>query len=300
MELGMDVSVIIVNYNTKELTKNCIESVIAKTIGVSYEIILVDNASTDGSVEEFQDIKNVRLIRSDVNLGFGKANNLGYRYAHGKYLFLLNSDTILLNNAIKEFYDQMEQRNDSVGCMGCLLVDSEKRRCHSYGRFPTIGNELVRRPFPFLQRIPCVNTGFDVPLRKNEDSSFEVEYIIGADLFLRRKVVDDFGLFDPSFFLYYEETEMQFRYRKNGIVSIIINTPQIMHLEGGSQKERVNLLWRTHDIDSLMLCFRKIYGNNITVFFKFVLGASYLLLALFNYSTPFSGKFQVVKKIFLS
>ena len=101
----MDVSVIIVNYNTLGLTSDCIESIIAQTSTVEYEIILVDNASTDGSKEVFAQDKRIKYIYSDRNLGFGRANNLGIREAKGRYLFFLNSDTILLNNAVKLFFD---------------------------------------------------------------------------------------------------------------------------------------------------------------------------------------------------
>ena len=90
----MDVSIIIVNYNTKDLTSQCIDSIYEKTQGVRFEIILVDNASTDGSKEVFEKDTRITYIYSDENLGFGRANNLGAKVAKGKYLFLLNSDTI--------------------------------------------------------------------------------------------------------------------------------------------------------------------------------------------------------------
>ena len=90
------------------------DSVFAQTSGVLFEVILVDNASTDGSIELFEKDDRICFVESGGNLGFGKANNLGYNYATGKYLFLLNSDTLLLNNAIKEFFLQMEQRAEDL------------------------------------------------------------------------------------------------------------------------------------------------------------------------------------------
>ena len=103
----MDVSIIIVNYNTRQLTSNCIESIFKYTNGVSFEVILVDNASTDGSIDFFTNDERIIFISSKENLGFGRANNLGYKVAKGRYIFLLNSDTLLLNNAIKIFCDTM-------------------------------------------------------------------------------------------------------------------------------------------------------------------------------------------------
>ena len=102
----IDVSIIIVNYNTKVVTQKCIESVIDKTKAVSYEIILVDNASDDGSVEAIKE-KNylfVKIIENKSNYGFGRANNIGVKVAKGKYILFLNSDTILLNDAVSLFF----------------------------------------------------------------------------------------------------------------------------------------------------------------------------------------------------
>ena len=123
-EYKKQVSIIMVNYNTKELTKKAIQAVFDKTEGVEYEIIVVDNDSKDGSVEElkktFQD--KIIIIESKENLGFGRGNNLGIKQAKGKYIFLLNSDTELINNAIKIFYDYMEQ-NEQVGICGGNLYN---------------------------------------------------------------------------------------------------------------------------------------------------------------------------------
>ena len=100
----MDVSVIIVNYNTLQMTKDCIDSVIEKTTDVDYEIILVDNASTDGSKEFFKNYRGITYIYNEKNLGFGAANNTGAKTATGDFLFFLNSDTLFKNNALLIFY----------------------------------------------------------------------------------------------------------------------------------------------------------------------------------------------------
>ena len=105
----MDVSIIIVNFNTRQMTSECIDSIIEKTQGLEFEIILVDNASTDGSKEFFEKDERITYIYSEKNGGFGYGNNLGMKVAKGKYFFLLNSDTLLINNAVKEFYDYAEK-----------------------------------------------------------------------------------------------------------------------------------------------------------------------------------------------
>lgn len=132
----MQVSIIIVNYNTKELIKNAIQSVFDKTENIDYEIIVIDNASQDGSVEDLKNTfqEKIKIIESKENLGFGRANNLGIKQAQGKYIFLLNSDIELINNAIKTFYDYMEQ-NEHVGVCGGNLFNKKNIVEESYVMF---------------------------------------------------------------------------------------------------------------------------------------------------------------------
>ena len=134
----MDVSIIIVNYNTKNLTLQCIDSIYEKTIGVSFEIIIVDNNSTDGSQELLSQDNRIVFVEAGENLGFGKANNLGVEKSNGKFIFFLNSDTILVNNAIKCFYDySINHQQLKLGAIGCLLENRDGEKVHSYGFFPT-------------------------------------------------------------------------------------------------------------------------------------------------------------------
>lgn len=297
----MDVSVIIVNYNTKELTKACIDSVFSQTSGVSFEVILVDNASTDGSIDLFEKDDRIRFIESGGNLGFGKANNLGYQYATGKYLFLLNSDTLLLNNAIKEFFLQMEQRDESIACMGCLLIDAKQKPTHSYGRFPTFWNELVRKPFRTLQRLSFIRNRFDGyddgPLSVIDERCFEVEYVTGADLFMRKTVADQFGLFDPDFFMYYEECEMQYRYRKHGYRSAMTDAPKVQHLVGGSDVSSRSL-WGDRDIESLVMGCRKMYGHRKTQLMRYGWAIAFIPMLLLDWRYPVREKYAYMKRFF--
>lgn len=295
----MDVTIIIVNYNTLELTNACVDSIAEKTSGINYEIILVDNASTDGSKEFFENDARIKYIYSTENLGFGRANNLGYKQSTGKYIFLLNSDTLLLNNAIKEFYDMMESHADNIACMGCLLTDVNGKQIHSYGRFPTLMNTLIRRCLPFWKKIPHISAGFDYKNVKYFDNKcFIVEYVTGADLFIRRHVVEKYGLFDPDFFMYYEETEMQFRYKKHGFYSCIINTPKIIHLEGGSQKKSNR--WSTKSIHGLMTCYRKMYGTFRCKVLKFLLIILTMPIALVDWRYTINIRLTYIKKILCS
>lgn len=223
----MNVSIIIVNYNTKELTNNCINSIIENTKDVSYEIILVDNASTDGSKELFEDDARVRYIYNNINEGFGKANNLGLIYSTGDYIFLLNSDTILKNNAIFYFFDAMQHAVPNVACMGCILEGPDGNPTKSFGPFLSFKVVVPKHVIQIVNK-PISKLGVNVPV------------VLGADLFIRRSVIDKYGLFDPAFFMYHEENDLQRRYFQVGYISKIINGPKIVHFEGKSNKNKIN------------------------------------------------------------
>ena len=234
----MQVSIVIVNYNTKQLTANCIDSIIAKTSSVEYEIILVDNASTDGSQDIFAFDERIRFIEAGDNLGFGKANNLGVQHSKGDYVFFLNSDTLLLNNAIYELWHYCEEhKTEKIGGLGCVLCDGNNKRCHSYAKLSS-WKDIVKSYFiaPFCKSKAKKIMAMDA---ENESKdAFEVGYVTGADLFVSRKVLDECGCFDPDFFMYSEESEMQWRFKKHGYMNMIIKSPKIMHLEGMSQAKK--------------------------------------------------------------
>lgn len=234
----MQVSIIIVNYNTKHLTADCIDSIIAKTSEVEYEIILVDNASSDGSQEEFSSDGRILFLEAGDNLGFGKANNLGAQHAKGDYIFFLNSDTLLLNNAIYEMWRYSEEhKEDNIGGLGCILCDGNNQRCHSYAKLNT-WKDIVKSYFlaPYTKKKAKEIMAMDAEDECKD--AFEVGYVTGADLFVSRKVIDECGCFDPDFFMYSEESEMQWRFKKHGYKNMIIKSPKIMHLEGMSQAKK--------------------------------------------------------------
>lgn len=226
----MDVSIIIVNYNTLQLTRNCIESIFTKTKDVDFEVILVDNASTDGSKDFFEKDERIKYIYSQENLGFGRGNNLGYKYAQGNYIFLLNSDTVLINNAIYELVRFMNKHPEITICGG-QLFNAEMQMCHSYGLLlPSLKQELDTLFRGLFSR--NIKKRIDSEILLNDYAV--VSYITGADMLLRRNKVDEIGLFDPDFFMYYEETEMSRRYANNGYLSVFYPKAEIQHLEGKS------------------------------------------------------------------
>lgn len=238
----MKVSVIIVTYNTRQMTSECIDSVFEKTQDVDFEVVLVDNASADGSRDFFAKDSRIKYIYSEKNLGFGGGNNLGYKYATGDFIFLLNSDTLLVNNAIKEFCAYMRKAPQNVGCLGCVMQDKYGNRIHSYhSTFPTllwIFKEII------CVSIPKIYNPYKAREKKQSKDKYpmKVAVITGADLFIRRTVIEKCGLFDTAFFMYYEETEMQHRFLQKGYEAWVIDTPKIIHLAGASSKDKKHFL----------------------------------------------------------
>ena len=229
----MKVSVIIVNYNTLHVLRPCLESIIEQTASIDYEIIVVDNGSTDGSIEALSGDNRVILIPTGENLGFGRANNKGVEQAKGDYIFFLNSDTLLKNIAVKMLYDFAQQYQGKLGALGCILEDRQGNRIHSYGPFPKMGNDFHKFLWiPILKGLRL----YHQPAIEYPEHWMKVDYVTGADLFVSRQVLDECGSFHPAFFMYYEESEMQHRFQLHGYDNILLNGPEIVHLEGEGGK----------------------------------------------------------------
>jgi len=253
---SLQVSIIVVNYNTLQLTEECIDSVFDKTKGITFEVILIDNRSTDGSKEHFQNDKRIKYIYSFENMGFGRANNIGMMLAKGEYLFLLNSDTILLNNSVKYFYEYAKNHDNDKICnfYGSWLLDKNKQITLSYGIEPTIRTMLQRACLPYLIVLGIIkHQKFEHVENPNYGKTAEVGYVSGADIFVNAKLVSEFGAFDHNFFMYYEEAEWQKRLKPYGVKSYIIEGPQIIHLHSGSDSTKKS----KHDsINSMIMMHR--------------------------------------------
>lgn len=194
------------------MTLQCINSIHEKSKDISFEIILVDNSSTDGSKELFQKDKRITYLYGFENLGFGKANNLGLKVASGRNILFLNPDTMLINNAIKILSDYLDEHL-IVGACGGNLFDSEMQPALSFKRFyPGITDEINNLLFHIPEKIFYRNVWYF----NNTEKDIDVAYISGADLMVRKSVIDLTGSFAPDFFMYYEETDLCFRISKAG------------------------------------------------------------------------------------
>lgn len=268
----MDVSIILVSYNTKDLTRDCLRSIYEKTQGIEFEIFVVDNNSHDGSPEMIeQEFPEVRLIRNSENKGFGAANNIAIRQSNAKYIFCLNTDTILLNNAVKIFFDFMEQpENRNVGACGGNLLDKNMNYHSSYGKFPSILRILwttvgLHFLFPYFYR----KLFFEIKGKTDKSKFLSVDYITGADLFLRKRVINEVGAFDEDFFMYFEDTELCLRISKAGFSLTILPLPEIIHLCSLSVKniplDKIKMFRKSE-----LLYFKKLNGPIASLFVKYL------------------------------
>jgi len=225
----MNVSIIYVNYKTPELVRNSIRSVKEKTKGISYEIIVVDNHSEDNSLQAIKDeYPDVICIQAKENLGFGRANNLGIEIAKGECVFFLNPDTLLINNAIEILYRSLSS-SDSIGACGGNLYDENHCPTNSFSRkFTSYWQELLSIVYipPICLKYPRSQ------FFNHTEKPLDVAVIIGADLMVKREVLDKVGLFDPDFFLNAEESELCYRIKKAGYSIVSFPEAKIIHLEG--------------------------------------------------------------------
>ncbi len=283
----MDVSIIIVNYKTPDLVTDCVNSIRELTQDISYEIIVVDNASGDNSAEILKkEFKNeIKVIESEVNLGFGKANNLGVSCAQGEYVFLLNSDTVLVNNAIKILYDYIRQHKDTGVAGGNLYsVDMKENSSFSLAfddietlkhksRWINIIKETASRVYrqKFYSEEQKRHFAYKNTFNYT-DSPLEVAYIFGTDMMLSRKLYNEMKGFDPDFFMYAEEEELSWRIHKTGYKSVNVPQAKIVHLDGGTFKRDDSFNARQYGMrmTGAMTYYKKRYGiKGVEDFYKY-------------------------------
>ncbi len=239
----MKLSIIIVNYNTYFLTKQTVESVIKKEQPYDYEIVLVDNASVDGSIEALEETfseeieqKLIHIIRNTANLGFSKANNIGMREAKGEYILLLNSDTEVEGDCLEECLKRMEV-DSQLGALGCKVVLADGTLDHACKRgFPTPKASLYY--FMKWDKKDPIKYGQYAALHLGEDEVGEVDVLTGAFMLMPKRVLDEVGLLDEDFFMYGEDIDLCYRIKEGGYKILYYPKEKIIHHKGGSSKKR--------------------------------------------------------------
>lgn len=241
----MDLSIFVVSYNTRELTRRCLRAIVASEIRASYEIIVVDNASVDGSADAIErEFPSVRLVRSDTNLGFAAGNNLARRHASGERFLLLNPDTRVQPDAIERLL-AFSIAHPEAGITGGRTLNDDG----SLNPWSCRG-----RPTPWSMF--CQATGLTTRFRMHplfdpaslgpwqRDSVREVDVVVGCFLMIHRELWDELGGFDPAFFMYGEETDLCLRARQRGYRPMITPDAVIVHHGAASEPSEPHKLVR--------------------------------------------------------
>lgn len=225
----MDISFIIVNWNTRDLLRDCLDSIDQTVDALSYEIIVVDNASTDGSLDMLsQKYPRVKTIANSENRGFGAANNQGFAVMQGKYALLINTDAVLTKGAVQKLWDFAEANpRAAIVCGQLLNADGSKQ--NSVAAFPTLltlasNTSLLEYFFP--GKYPSKRYDHQRPL--------EVDSAIGACMMIRKKALDEVSFFDERYFFFFEETDLAFAMKRVGWKVYQVPDALIYHLQGQS------------------------------------------------------------------
>ncbi|MFA6306881.1 MAG: glycosyltransferase family 2 protein [Patescibacteria group bacterium] len=222
----MDISIVIVNYKSKDLTLNCVRSIRqADWPGLAYEIIIVDNYSGDLKGDDLKQFGDIKFIMNGQNIGLGAANNKGARIAQGKYIVIMNPDTLAGKDVFLKLFNYLEN-NPGAGVVGPKQFNLDKTIQASCFRWPGLMTPLFRRT-P-LGKIGLGKKDLDRFLYKdyNKDSLREVDWLLGSFLFCRASAFRQIGLYDEKFFLYFEDTDLCKRFWQAGWK--VVYNPQAM------------------------------------------------------------------------
>ncbi len=236
-----DVSVLIVSYNTKDMTLDCIRSLIQETVNTTLQIIVIDNQSPDGSADAIAEaFPDVHLIRSEENLGFAKANNVAAQYATGDYILLLNPDTVVIENAVDRLMAFAREAPDAKIWGGrTVFADGTLNPTSCWGDMT---------PWSLL----CVSLGLNAVFKKSELFNYEcygqwprnhvrqVDIVTGCFLLMKRSFWEDLEGFDPLFFMYGEEADLCLRARHKGAKPTMTPEATIIHYGGASESLRAD------------------------------------------------------------
>lgn len=287
--MNIDVSIIVVNYNTREITLACLDSVYRETRDVGFEIILVDNGSEDGSVPAIRErFPQVSLIDAGRNLGFARANNLAAQQARGRYLCLLNSDTVVLDNAIGELVRFADRHPQAGAIGGRTFFPDMSLNPNSCWAAPTLWSTFCQAVglASLLPSSRIFNTeamgGWD------RSTTRRVEIVSGCFMLMAVGLWAQLGGFDTSFFMYGEDAELCIRVRQLGYSCLICPTARIVHYGGASERVRADSLTRLFRAKSQLFVkhwrstFAKHLGIRLFDLWAIIRCVIYTTLGIFN------------------
>ena len=235
--LAMDLSIIIVNWNSKDYLRRCVASILAETVGIDFEILVIDSASYDGcDMMLREEYPQIRFMQSDKNLGFAKANNLAFRASQGDAVLFLNPDTELVGPAINMLFHQLQEL-PAAGAIGCRLLNSDGTvQTSCVQSIPTILNQLLDSEAS-RAKWPKSRLWGMARLYSASQNPGEVEAITGACLMLKRNVFEHLGLFSEDYFMYAEDIDLSYKARKAGYRNYYVPLATVIHHGGSSTQQ---------------------------------------------------------------
>jgi GT2 family glycosyltransferase len=256
-----DLSIIIVNWNSKEYLRRCIESILLWTTNITYEIVVIDGASFDGCGEMLNEcFPQVRFIQSETNVGFAKANNCAFRKSYGRYILFLNPDTELVSPAANIMYDFI-RKTPNAGAIGCKLLNADKTvQTSCIQSFPTLLNqfldsELLRTCWP---KSPLWG---NATLFDDQTGAREVDGIVGACIMVERSFFEKVGLFSEEYFMYAEDLDLCYKMNKAGRINYYLSDATIIHFGGGSSEKAPSDFSSVMMRESVWRMLKKTRGN---------------------------------------
>ncbi len=275
----MLLSIIVPTYNTKEITLQCLDSIFEQEKEGDYEVILVDDASKDNTVDAVKqkylsnkvnkERKNLKIIQNNKNLGFAKSINKGYQQSEGKYILVLNSDTLLKHGFFEELHSFIKEKLDILAFSGMLLHPDYKIQNHYYMKFPNFLNVLLWHSVIFrktLVKLPLFKNMIFSKIDKNIWAQ-QIEQIPGACLFFKKqalidkKVVTKEKIFDERFDFFFEDMDFSFQLHKKGIKRYLVASIKIIHLAGESLQKRNKVVFKNKYKKGLEMFCNKNYSR---------------------------------------
>jgi GT2 family glycosyltransferase len=288
-----DIATIIINYNSSKLSQECINSIIEKTSSLlKFQIIIVDNCSEKEdffSLKHFCDshpFKNLQLIRSKINTGFGGGNMTGFHFSNAKYVAFVNNDTLFLNDCLSILKSVIEKDN-TIAVVGGQSFTETGKQMIAFDHFASISKEIFGRDF--LEK----TNSKKYPKRKLEYTApIQVNYVQGSFMLIRTSDFNEIGGFDTNIFLYYEETDLCMRLKKIGKSCFLIPDAKYIHYHGASTPQNSTI--KTELKISLLYIIRKHYGYLSYCFLLNYLRIKYI------FSTIFKPKYWYLLKVLLA
>jgi len=278
----LDLSIVIVNYNVKHFLEQCLHSVKKATQGIKAEVIVVDNNSADGScsmmLEKFSEIK---LIRNSENLGFSAANNQALKKAKGKFVLLLNPDTIIHEDSLTECLSFMEKHRDA-GAIGLKMIDGKGNFLPESKRSLPTPQSAFYKIFGLAALFPKsekFNTYYLKHLDK--DNIQKIDILTGAFMFIRASALEKCGLLDEDFFMYAEDIDLSYRLSLKGYQNYYLPSPAIIHFKGESTKKS-EFNYPRHFYGSMIRFVRKYYSGRKASNLSSILRIAILLKAMLS------------------